>query len=102
MGCQICGGISGTLSQVRRIVRNQIIIENCEYTQDILTQWLDLFICVKSKNLFEIFHISAPKVNSYLGIIQSSINYSTNPCYFKIRLDEINPIAIQIQNSEQC
>jgi len=103
MACSSCGGVSASSAQVRKIVRLQEEpIQPCNYTQEMLSSWLIYFQCVKTNNLYSFFNITSAKVNSIIGTIKSAINYSTNPCYFKIKLDEIQPIELVIQNSGKC
>lgn len=101
MGCSSCGSLSG-ITQIKRIIRNNTPILDCIYTQDMLTDWLTTFKCVKTKNISALFNLTVYKLNSYLGIIQSALNYSTNPCYFKPKLDEISPLIDTIKTNGQC
>lgn len=103
MPCSSCGGVSGSSSQLRAIVQQvQESLEPCSYTQENLSSWLIALNCVKTKGLYTNFSITSQKLNSYLGIVQSAVNYSTNPCYFRIKLDEIKIVIDNIQNSGQC
>ena len=103
MGCSTCGGMSASSAQVRKIIqiRNEAV-EPCEYTEETLNVWLSYFQCVKANDFYNFFKITPAKVNSIIGIIKSAVNYSTNPCYFKIKLDDIKPIELLIQNSGKC
>jgi len=103
MGCSTCGGVSASSAQVKKIIQaKQEAIQPCSYTQEMLSGWLVYFQCVKTNNLYAFFDLTAPRVNSIIGTIESAVNYSTNPCYFKIKLDEIQPIELVIENSGKC
>lgn len=101
MGCSSCGKMSG-ITLIQRIRRNNISSSDCIYTQDMLTDWLTSLKCAKNKNLTGIFNITVYRLNSYIGIVQSALNYSTNPCYFKAKLDEIKTLVDSIKTNGQC
>src|ERR1035437_5578571 len=88
-------------SQVRQMAYSAtaIITGDCEYTNELLTEWKRLLECIKSKNTFDIFNTNYVKVNSYLGIVQSAINYKTYPCYFIQQLDKMKGLIESIKNS---
>lgn len=101
MGCSSCGKFASVM-QVRNILRQPNVNTNCEYTVEILSDWLTALKCVKNKNLSTSFSITLVKLHSYIGIVKSAINYSTNICYFKVKLDEIKVLVDTIKTSGQC
>ena len=102
-----CGCSGGTISvpfsssQVREMAQVQIT-GDCDYTHELLEEWKRLLECVKSNNTFDIFNTNHVKINSYLGIVQSAINYKTYPCYFIQQLDKMKGLIESIKNSGKC
>lgn len=109
MGCIPCGSGGSTVnvtfapSTVRQLSEAQSQTgDNCEYTQSLLIEWKRLLECVKSNNIFDIYGVNHVRVNSYIGIVQSALNYKTYPCYFAPQLDGIKELITAIQTSNQC
>lgn len=102
MGCGSCNKSVSNISQIQRIVRRNISSEDCPYTQSTLLDWLSVLKCVKNKNLRATFNLTYQKLNLYLGLVQSAWNYSSNPCYFKTKLDEISTLIDIIKTNGQC
>lgn len=104
MGCSACNKMSVSASKVRSIIKQTIAVsvEDCQYTQEILEDWLSLLTCVKANSYFDLFNIASSKINSFIGTVKSAIRYSTNPCYFKLTLDEIKPLIDKIKTTNRC
>lgn len=99
-----CGGSAApvaapTAAMIRRV--NQTVV-NCDYTPELLQSWLISLKCVKSSNTFDLYNSNHTKFNSYLGIVQSALNYISFPCYFVKQLDTIAPVIEAIKNNGQC
>lgn len=104
-GCLSENTVASPLSpaQVAAIVQMQRIEDpNCIYTFEVLNEYKDLLNCVKANNTVDLFNITMTKLNSYLGVVQSAINYTTNSCYFVAQLDEIQILIQDIKDSNQC
>jgi hypothetical protein len=44
--------------------------------------------CVKASNKGIVIGLSVPKINIYLGYLQSALNYPDNYCYYFDKLEE--------------
>jgi hypothetical protein len=87
MGCNTCGGgnagyVSGTYTA--RIPR--VPDPNCTVTIEMLIQWRAILNCIKTAGKFEQAHLSEPELNTFLGLVQSAINYPDDYCYYMDRL----------------
>lgn len=61
---------------------------DCIYDLTTLQQWLLQLLTIKQSDQVIEVGLTYPKINSYIGYIQSAIN-TNNPCYFETQLNEI-------------
>lgn len=101
MGCPSCGRMSN-IRQIQRIVRRVIKSEDCIYDIETLEEWIVILKCVKNNNLYTFLDIPPKKLNSYIGIVKSAINYSSNPCYFILSLEKIKIVIDKIKIDSEC
>lgn len=91
--------------QIAALVKKQqklVPRADCTYSLETLYEYKNYLNCVKQKNIFDLYDINYIKVNSHIGIVQSAINYNTNPCYFEAHLDEITIFINKVKESNQC
>lgn len=62
--------------------------EDCEYTQKLLRTWYNALDCVKQHGKLQLISLNAQQANSYLGYLQSALNYPDNYCYYQDKLEE--------------
>jgi hypothetical protein len=103
MACGSCNKSSFSAS-VRPITRSQSnIIENCEFTEEILLNWRSILRCLKASGVVNLQGLSYTEINRYLGTVQSSINYPDNYCYYNQQLQNFQSlIPIIIENAPSC
>lgn len=89
MGCN-CGGGSNT-NQIQKTVKTQEQLVtppiDCFYDKEILSNYKKLLDTVKEKELFSEINLNIRAVNSYLGLVQSALNYPDNYCILEPQLD---------------
>lgn len=106
MGCNCSAG--STIQTARQSGQAVVLLGQvnssvpCEYLPDQLKNWRIKLLCVKEKGIWVDLGITASKLNKYIGVVLSAINYTTNPCYFKTQLDEIASFMAVIINNETC
>lgn len=92
MGCSSCGtAVAASLMENKSNVtsyKSQVISGPCDYTDEILTIWLDKLKWFKNKGLHVKNNVSPALINKYLGIVLTSLNVS-NKCVYKTVLDDI-------------
>lgn len=71
------------------VVSNYIFDENCPFTLSIIQEWFTKLINVKNSNTPDLYNLTYAEVNSYLGTLQSAINFSNNICFFRGELETI-------------
>lgn len=93
MGCSSCGGnyVNSNLS-VRSTgsVKSVYSPTDCDYTKESLQKWQRLLECVLINNKSSLIGITDQKIRSYLGYIQSALNYPDNYCFYKDVLDDFS------------
>lgn len=99
-GCAPCAAAAAALNnytiQNQRLQAEQSISnEDCPYKFDTLVLWLKQLKSVKANEQTSLINITIPQVNSYIGYVQSAINYSGNLCFFA---DYLAPI-VQVINT---
>lgn len=77
---------------------------DCDYDNTILRNWYNMFDCIKKNSKHEEIGLTTAKVNSYIGYIQSALNYPDNFCFYKDVLDDIllNIIPRIINSVPEC
>lgn len=108
MGCLSCGQnqalINAQIHQHNYDYNNTLPLnsEPCDITLVILKSWKDILVCVK--NLGGISNLSIVQINSYLGYVQSAINYPDYYCYYRKPLEEFQNIILPqiISNAPEC
>jgi hypothetical protein len=105
MGCGCSASSSGGRVSSALLYQAPTItpLVDCTYTVEQLQNWLVQIDCFVSKGLLSTTPtITQRKVNMYIGITLSAINYASNPCYFKSQLDEVQSFIIIITSTGQC
>lgn len=88
---------NGRTIQVERTIFPEQLLTNeeCAYKLDILHSWYNKLDSIQKEGKTDLLNISSKKLNSYLGIIKSAINFKRNLCFYAPQLSPIVPI-IQI------
>jgi hypothetical protein len=111
MGCSSCTGkalkiSNGSLStQSGSNVRvAKYTSKDCDYTKEMLEKWYKLLYCVLINNKANFIGITNQKINSFLGYIQSALNYPENYCYYMDTLSDFeqNILPRIIENVPNC
>lgn len=99
MGCSACGSSVAIANGANMVNRNYRVEQQsgpCEYTDEILTVWLDKLKWFKDKGLYVKHNIKGGTINKYIGIVLTSLNVS-NKCNYKKSLDnEIQKLVTYI------
>jgi hypothetical protein len=103
MSCFTCGNSSYITTPAQK-AKSKLATAgaNCDFTEEQMLTWKQLFLCVKQQYLYEEVNVTEERVNSALGIIISAINHKANICYFEKQLIELHPIIITIINTGKC
>lgn len=88
-GCTGSGIISSYVPGLGQAAPTGYTPEDCDYTTEVIRNWYNMFDCVKKNSKQADIGLSVENVNSYLGYIQSALNYPDNLCYYKDKLDDI-------------
>lgn len=92
MACSKCNGggnlsyqvhYSGTPSNELKMA-----IANCEITKELLLKYTQLLECCKENNKLSDIGLSTIQYHSYMGYLQSALNYPDNYCYYIIKIQE--------------
>lgn len=108
MGCSSCAGryANSNLSVKSATVNVQSAYTptDCNYTKAMLEKWKRLLECVLLNNKSGLINLTDQKVRSYLGYIQSALNYPDNYCFYKDVLQdfELNILPRIIVNVPNC
>lgn len=85
-----CGCSSGTSTDTNQVVNtaNRVVTspENCFFDKDILLQYKNIVEIIKNNDLYSTVGMTIQQSNSYLGIIQSALNYPDNYCLYESQL----------------
>lgn len=78
--------------------------EGCTITEEMLTLWKTMLLCVKNTDKMAIINLPLVSVNQMLGIIQSALNYPDNYCYYIPQLEYFrsNVLLRIIENVPEC
>lgn len=90
MACGSCSGKSSTSANTPHSTKTKKIItkpEDCLYDEGILNSYINMLNTVKNNGTYAQIGLSIPKINAYLGLIQSALNYPDNYCLFEKHLD---------------
>lgn len=97
MACSACAAAASAAAD--RIPRPNAKIYNvnepCDYTKEILQSWLTKLLNARINNQADLIGITYPKINSYIGYVQSALNIQ-NYCYFKEKQNAISVIINKI------
>jgi hypothetical protein len=97
------GGYVPPRTAIRPQIQQPVFNPNCSYTLDQLFQWKYQMECVVRSNNAAAIGSTISDLNSQIGIVQSAINYfSTSPCWFQQRLDQIANTIRLILNNTSC
>lgn len=106
MGCGACAAAAAKNNQSYSLRKRQVVEVNidCDYTKEIITNWLNALKCIKLNNKESQIGIDAYTRNRYLGILQSALNYPDNYCYFFTDLEafKIDILPQIISNVPDC
>lgn len=103
MACGSCGSrTSFTLFEEPVYSSAPQTTENCPFTLEMLNNFKVKLRCLKEEALYESLGLTETKVNSYLGIVISSINYRVNYCRFEKELEKVQDVIIQMINLNIC
>lgn len=107
MGCGCSGGGSSSSSSVRvqSLVSRPAVTppEGCPYTLEMIQDWLTKVNCFKDNGYYTaIPNISLRQLNTYIGILLSAFNYSTNICYLESQLNDVKNFITVIISTGQC
>jgi hypothetical protein len=104
MACGSCNKSVFSTSSIGPTRRSQSsIVENCEFTQEILLNWRNTLRCLKASGFVSPQGLSLIEINRYLGTVQSSINYPDNYCYYSKPLQDFQSlIPLIIENAPNC
>lgn len=102
-----CGCSSNTSSAQSSVVNDNIhaqnIIEDCPYTLEQINNWLVKVRCFKDNNLQQDMpNITIAMLNSYIGTLLSTLNYSSNICYFNGPLQDIENFITIVISTGRC
>lgn len=75
---------------------------DCEYTEELLTLWKQKLKCIKDSGYMESLNVTETMMNSYLGIVISSINYKNNHCRFEKSLENIKVLMYKLAEQNLC
>jgi hypothetical protein len=105
MGCSACLAAQkqsqNMVSPEYRISTNSS--EPCDYTINTIKVWLEKVNCFKNKGLYVNYTLfPKKKLNAYIGILLSALNHSSNICYFKNQLSEIETFILFISTIQEC
>jgi|ERR1700749_2966239 len=93
MGCSSCAAAAAARSNkinVQQQKKEVVPPEDCEFTMDQISAWIDKVNCVKSQSLHLVIpNITKKQVNAYLSTLLSAKNYVENPCHFQNELEEV-------------
>lgn len=93
MPCATCGAKTPLIQNtVQHYSVTAPVIQNCEYTVEMLKDFNDKLEWFKSKKLFSQYNILAKTINKYLGVVITSLNVN-NRCMYKDQLDIISDIV---------
>lgn len=94
--CGSSGGCQSTTNNIQNLnAKTHPVNPNCAYTLEILENWKVMLEDIKSSGTEDLYNISKFQLNSYLGYIQSAINYPKNICFYE------NYFAPVVQIAEQ-
>ena len=106
MGCGCGAGASSSVASITspRISSAPITFSGeCIYTFEQVQDWLEKLNCFNNNGLIStIPSITQRKLNMYIGIVLSAINYASNVCYFKSQLDEVQSFITIVISTGQC
>lgn len=69
---------------------------DCSYTLEILREWQTKLQNAVINQQLDLLHLTGPQMNSYLGYVQSAINFPKNLCFYEIKLAEISQVITNI------
>lgn len=110
MGCSACAAKAAALNNKSISTKslslntNTYTSSDCNYTKALLEKWYSALYCVRINNKSDAIGITNQKINSYLGYIQSALNYPENYCYYLNEIDSFqqNILPRIITNVPNC
>lgn len=96
MGCADCAARAAILRNSSKMVRNNYRAEQstepCEYTVEMLRDYEEKLVWFKNKGLHLKNNISPKTLNSYIGIVLTSLNVG-NKCVYRDTLAKIKDLV---------
>lgn len=99
MACSSCN--SKKSNKTNRVSREIEIVENCEYTFELITLWKEKLECIKKKDLLKELNLTKYRVNSGIGYLQSALNIQ-DACKFQKQIDKVRTIILSLIDSQKC
>ncbi len=101
-----CGG-GGGQAPIPRIRQSIVALtptpqDNCPYTVDMITDWLNRTECFKNNGYYVGTSITVRQLNIYLGTLKSALNNATNICYFQSMLDNVRSFIMYLSTTDKC
>lgn len=62
--------------------------QDCFFNKEILQNYKNLLEQIKEKNIISEAGLTIKSINSYLGLVQSALNYPDNYCLFEQQLSD--------------
>lgn len=107
MPCGTCGQKATQAQQSLNLrARYQEVIPafdpDCPYNHDVLEVWYTKLMCIKDESLLEQLGLDLIDLHKHLGIVISSLNYSTHPCRYRSELEKVEPIIFKLIELNLC
>ena len=102
MGCP--GGCNkGSVNVTTRSIASKVKpVGDCEYTKELVEVWKTKMVCIVNNNYFSKVGITHPKMNKFLGVINTIVVYDNNPCSYVATLDKIRDLIIKTVDLGIC
>lgn len=77
---------------------------NCDISEELLLNYQKLLLCCKYNNSLNKINLTTKECNSYLGYLQSALNYPDNYCYYYTKIDEFRTrvLPLILNNVPYC
>ena len=95
-GCQNGGGTTSPAYNPPAPVAPSILNENCPYTLELLQEWHRKLKMAKDLQQADLLQISNFQLNSYIGYVQSAINFPSYLCFYQSQLATIAQVIANI------
>lgn len=75
---------------------------DCPYNGEVLEMWYDKLLCIKDQGLLEQLGLTMVDLHRYLGIVISSLNYTSDRCRYRAELEKIEPTIFKLVELNLC